>query len=72
MRDGIRVTAIGRRDRLPRGLAAEIGRAEAATAKGNALHLRFAIDYSSRDAILKAAAEARSPDDLTRDGFRDS
>ena len=27
-KDGVRVTAIGRRDRLPGGLAAEIGRAE--------------------------------------------
>jgi undecaprenyl diphosphate synthase len=67
-KDGIRVTAIGRRDRLPRGLAAEIGRAEEATAKGDALHLRFAIDYSSRDAILKAAAAA-PPNDLTRENF---
>jgi undecaprenyl diphosphate synthase len=68
-KDGVRVTAIGRRDRLPAGLAAEIGRAEAATANCNALHLRFAIDYSSRGAILKAAAEAQSPNDLTREGF---
>ena len=60
-KDGVRVTAIGRRDRLPRGLAAEIGRAEEATANGDALHLRFAIDYSSRDAILKAAAAAHRP-----------
>jgi undecaprenyl diphosphate synthase len=65
---GVRVTAIGRRDRLPGGLAAEIDRAEEATAKGDALHLRFAIDYSSRDAILKAAAAA-TPGDLTRENF---
>ena len=35
-----------------------IGRAEAATAAGDALHLRIAIDYSARDAILNAAVEA--------------
>jgi undecaprenyl diphosphate synthase len=67
-KDGVRITAIGRRDRLPGGLAAEIGRAEDATAKGDALHLRFAIDYSSRDAILKAAAAATT-NDLTRENF---
>jgi undecaprenyl diphosphate synthase len=68
-RDGVRLSVIGRRDRLPAGLAAEIARAEAATADGSALHLRVAIDYSARDAILKAAAGAREPDDLTRTGF---
>src|SRR5215813_5259154 len=33
VRDGVRLTVIGRRDRLPEGIAAAIGRAEAATAK---------------------------------------
>ena len=32
--------------------------AEAATAAGDVLHLRVAIDYSARDAILNAAAHA--------------
>ena len=61
---------IGRRDRLPDGLAAAIGRAEAATAGGDVLHLRIAVDYSGRDAILKAAAEAAGRGDLTRESFR--
>jgi undecaprenyl diphosphate synthase len=34
----------------------EIVRAEYATAEGRRLHLRVAIDYSSRDAIARAAA----------------
>ncbi len=66
---GTRLQVIGRRDRLPDGLAAEIAAAEAATALGTQLHLRVGIDYSARDAILKAAREARSPDDFTRAGF---
>lgn len=51
---GIRLTAIGRRDRLPGSLAAAIEAAEAATAQGREMHLRVAVDYSSRDAIAHA------------------
>jgi undecaprenyl diphosphate synthase len=68
-RNDIRLTIIGRRDRLPRGLAQEIERAETATASGGALHLRVAIDYSAREAILTAASKVSGPEDLTRDGF---
>ncbi|MDO9425404.1 MAG: polyprenyl diphosphate synthase, partial [Methylobacterium sp.] len=49
--NGVRLSVIGRRDRLPEGLAAAIGRAESATLAGKALHLRIAVDYSARDAI---------------------
>jgi len=55
---GARLEVIGRRDRLPRLLLREIARAEGATAEGRRLRLRVAIDYSSRDAITRAAAEA--------------
>lgn len=55
-RAGIRLSVIGRRDRLPDGLTEAIGRAERLTATGTALHLRVAIDYSGRAAILAAAA----------------
>jgi undecaprenyl diphosphate synthase len=53
---GIKLSAIGRRDRLPDGLPELIGHAEAVSARGSKLHLRIAIDYSGRDAILAAAA----------------
>lgn len=66
---GIRLTVIGRRDRLPDGLAAAIERAEAATAAGDKLHLRVAVDYSAREAILRAASQVSGPNDLTREGF---
>src|SRR5580700_6547959 len=69
VRNGVRLTVIGRRDRLPRGLSAGIAHAETATAGGETLHVRVAIDYSARDAILNAAARIAGPGDLTRDGF---
>jgi len=58
--NGVRLTVIGRRDRLPEGLALEIAEVERASAHGQRLHLRVAIDYSSRDAILDAAARWRA------------
>jgi undecaprenyl diphosphate synthase len=52
---GVRVSVIGRRDRLPRLLLPAIDECESATAQGEKLNLRLAVDYSSRDAILAAA-----------------
>jgi undecaprenyl diphosphate synthase len=51
---GIRMTVIGRRARLPLPLRSAITDAEARTAHGRAMHLRVAIDYSSRAAIETA------------------
>ncbi len=69
VRNGVRLNVIGHRDRLPGGIAEAIGRAEAATSHGDVLHLRIAVDYSARDAILQAAAEAAGTGDLTRETF---
>jgi undecaprenyl diphosphate synthase len=55
---GVRLTVIGRRDRLPRRVSAAIVAAERATAAGCRLLLRLAVDYSARDAILAAAPRA--------------
>jgi undecaprenyl diphosphate synthase len=55
----VRLTMIGRRDRLPDGLANAIADAERRSATGTRLHLRIAIDYSARDAIASAAAAWR-------------
>ncbi len=55
---GARLQIIGRRDRLTEAVLREIDKAECATAAGRRLHLRVAIDYSSRDAITRAAADA--------------
>jgi undecaprenyl diphosphate synthase len=53
---GVRLTLIGRRDRLPARVRAAAAAAEEATRAGTRLHLRLAVDYSSRD-VLAAAAE---------------
>jgi len=60
-REGVRLSVIGRRDRLRPSLIAAIHAAEQATAEGSRLHLRLAVDYSGRDAIL-AAASRRTPE----------
>ena len=67
--NGVRLTVIGRRDRLPEGLALEIAEVERASAHGQRLHLRVAIDYSSRDAILEAAARWRAERAPSRAAF---
>src|SRR6185437_3067959 len=56
---GVRLRAIGRRDRLPDAVLRAIENAEAATADCCRLDLRVAIDYSSREAIARAAAAAQ-------------
>ena len=53
--EGVRIRVIGRRDRIPPTLVSAIEFAECATAAGNKLDLRIALDYSSRDSILRAA-----------------
>jgi len=58
--NGVRLEIIGRRDRLGSGLLRAIEAAEVATASGSSLWLRVAVDYSSRDAILRAAQCLRS------------
>jgi undecaprenyl diphosphate synthase len=65
---GACLTVIGRRDRLPGDIAAAIARAERATAAGTKLHLRVAVDYSARDAIVEAATAAARSGDFTREG----
>ena len=51
---GVRLSVIGRRMRLPMPLRRAIDDAERCTASGRAMHLRVAIDYSSRAAIQHA------------------
>jgi undecaprenyl diphosphate synthase len=53
--EGVRVQVIGRRDRIPNSLVEAIEVAERTTASGRNLDLRIALDYSSRESILRAA-----------------
>lgn len=57
--NGVRMKIIGRRDRIPAELLRAICNAESATREGRTLELRIAVDYSSRDAILRAARKLR-------------
>lgn len=63
-REGIRLSVIGRRDRLPESLIPLIETAEQETNSGSRLHLRLAVDYSSRDAILQAAQTAKTREEM--------
>jgi undecaprenyl diphosphate synthase len=69
---GVRFNVIGRRDRIPGSLRRSIVHVEERTSEGTALHLRIAIDYSARHALLAAAgcvAQGISP---TREAFERS
>ena len=49
---GVRLDVVGRRDRLPAPLVAAIAATAGATRGGTNLHLRLAVDYSAREAIV--------------------
>ena len=65
-----RLSVIGRRDRLPAALRGEIRHAEKMTACCTGLHVRIALDYSSREAIAGVAANwiLESPPSIKRFG----
>lgn len=64
---GVAIRVIGRRDRLPERVQRAITDAEHTTAAGTTLQLRLAIDYSSRDELVRAAAHApQSRDEFAR------
>ena len=67
--NGVRLTVIGRRDRLPSGLAEEIARVERESAHGDRIDLQIAIDYSARDAITAAAARWLAGEAPSREAF---
>jgi undecaprenyl diphosphate synthase len=66
--NGVRLEIIGRRDRLGPSLLRAVEAAEIATSGGAQLRLRVAIDYSGRDAILRAAQCLR-PGTASRESF---
>jgi undecaprenyl diphosphate synthase len=66
---GIRLRVIGRRDRFPASLAVAAEDAERATAGQDAMHLRLALDYSGRNAIVLAAQRFHQIPSATRGDF---
>jgi undecaprenyl diphosphate synthase len=53
---GVRLSVIGRRDRLSGAVKRSITRVEERTSEGTALDLRLAIDYSARAGLVAAAS----------------
>jgi undecaprenyl diphosphate synthase len=68
--NGIRLTVIGRRDRLGGTLRRAIESSESATAECRDMHLRVAVDYSARDLIVAAAS--RMGGQFTRESFAEA
>ncbi|HLI30118.1 MAG TPA: polyprenyl diphosphate synthase [Terriglobia bacterium] len=66
---GIRVSVIGRRDRLPASLLEAISAVEQATCSGTRLSLRLAIDYSAQAAIMEAARRFCESQPAAREEF---
>jgi undecaprenyl diphosphate synthase len=68
--NGVRMSIIGRRDRLTDSLRESIEEAERKTRHCDRLHLRLAVDYSARDAILFASNRAAG-EAVTRERFEE-
>ena len=68
LQNGVRLSIIGRRDRLPSSLLVTIGEVEKVTALGSRMHLRIAMDYSGRDAMMRASAALRG-EHVSREAF---
>jgi undecaprenyl diphosphate synthase len=68
---GVRLSIIGRRDRLPPPLKDTIEETELRTARGQKLHLRLAVDYSARESIYQAACRFYKVTKLSQDSFGD-
>ena len=66
---GVRLSVIGRRDRIPGSLKRRIAYVEERTREGTSLHLRIAIDYSARDALVAAASRFAEGVPPTRQAF---
>jgi undecaprenyl diphosphate synthase len=69
--EGIRLSIIGRRDRVHPALREAIDEAEALTCKGKNLHLRLAVDYSARHSLFQAATKFYKATKLSAEAFGD-
>lgn len=71
VKEGVRLSVLGRRDRMPTALHQAIADAERTTARGTRLDLRLAVDYSARESIFRAACRYYKATVLTPDSFSD-
>src|ERR1700723_1596568 len=67
--EGVRLSVIGRPDRIPSTLRQAIADSEVATETGARLHLRLAMDYSAREAIYHAACRFYKVTELSPESF---
>lgn len=68
-RDGVRITHLGRKDRLPKRLMEKIKKAEKETV-GNTKHIfNLALDYGGRDEIVRAINKWHSKEKITEEKF---
>jgi undecaprenyl diphosphate synthase len=69
VKNGVRLNIVGRRDRFQPSIVELVEKIEAATTHGEVLHLRVAVDYSARDAIVRAARRANNVNEISREKF---
>jgi len=69
VKNNVRLNFIGRRDRFSKSIVRSMNAAEGATANGNLLNLRLAVDYSSRDQIISAARHISANPNTSREDF---
>jgi undecaprenyl diphosphate synthase len=65
----VRISVIGRRDRIPSTLLSAMETVETATARNTGLNLRIAVDYSAREAMLRTACWMISSTEVTQREF---
>jgi undecaprenyl diphosphate synthase len=68
-RRGVRVEVVGRRERIPSSLREAIDDAERATAGCHRLRFRLAVDYSAREALLRAACRLYTSLEISLEAF---
>jgi undecaprenyl diphosphate synthase len=66
----IRISVIGRSDRLSNGLLRAIEHSERLSAAGSGMHLRIVVDYSALDRIVQAAWRNDQGPNLTAESFQ--
>jgi undecaprenyl diphosphate synthase len=71
LREGVHISIIGRRDRLSPEFLDVTELAEAATSDCHSLHLRIAVDYSSRETIFRAACRFYKATRIHRESFEE-
>jgi undecaprenyl diphosphate synthase len=69
VKNGIRISVIGRRDRLSEKLRDVIRETELATADGREIHVRLAVDYSSREMLYRAACRFYKSTEVSVESF---